>query len=140
MTELSNKSDKRGRGRPSGLGPRTTCCVHGAYAKDLNEVYKFWKKHSHDFAAQVDMRSDSYARALGWDSAHPRFSELRDLAILTLSRNMLFVKIIEKDFSRVVRDPISGHAVKKRACDQFARVEKLDDEIQKRLKALGYYK
>lgn len=140
MTISNNKLDKRGRGRPRGLGPRTTCCSHGAYAKDLNEVYRFWKKHSLDFAAQVDMRSASYARALCWSSDHPRFSELHDLAILTVSRGLLFIKIIEQDFTRTVHDPVTGYEIRQRPSDQFARLEALDTEIQERLRALGLLK
>lgn len=140
MTKSDNKWDKHSRGRPRGLGPRTTCCVHGAYAKDLNEVYRFWKKHSRDFATRVDMRSDSYARALCWSSDNPRFSELRDLAILTVSRELLFMKIIEQDFTRTVHDPVTGYEIRKRPSDQFARLEAIDMEIQERLTTLGLFK
>jgi len=140
MTRYYNKSDIHGRGRPRGLGPRTTCCVHGAYAKDLNEVYKFWIKHSPHLAAQVDRRSASYARALSWSNDDPRFSQLRDLAIQTVSRELLFIKIIEQDFTRTVHDPVTGYEIRKRPSDQFARLEALDTEIQERLTALGLFK
>lgn len=88
MTQSDNKQGKKCRGRPRGLGPMTTCCVHGAYAKDLNEVYRYWKKHSHKLAINVDNCVNSYARALGWDTDHPRFQELRHLAIRTTSRDL----------------------------------------------------
>jgi len=86
------------------------------------------------------MRSDSYARALCWSSDNPRFSELRDLAILTVSRELLFMKIIEQDFTRTVHDPVTGYEIRKRPSDQFARLEAIDMEIQERLTALGLFK
>lgn len=140
MTISNTKLDKRGRGRPRGLGPRTTCCSHGAYAKDLNAVYNFWIKHSPHLAAQVDLRSASYARALCLSSDDPHFSVLRTLAILTISRELLLMKIIEQDFTRAVHDPVTGYEIRKRPSDQFARLEAIDMQIQERLTALGLIK
>ncbi len=140
MTISDNKPGKHYRGRPRGLGPRTTCCVHGAYSKDLNSVYEFWKKHLRELAINVDTWVNSYARALGWDTDHPRFSELRHLAIRTTSRDLLFMKIAEQDFTRTVHDPVTGYEIRQRPSDQFARLEAIDNEIQERLTALGLFK
>lgn len=137
MTTHDNKSGHRHRGRPRGLGPRITCLVHGAYAKDLNQVYIFWKKHSPHIAARVDIFSDSYARWLGWQKDNPNYNKLRELAILTISRELLMIKIIDLDFTRHVRDAQTGVEIKQRPCDQFKRLEEIDDEIQELSKALG---
>lgn len=131
--------NKRGRGRPTGLGPRRTNVSHGAYT-DPGEAYQFWKKHNPGLAGRVDDHIRRHLRALGWDEKHPRYKEVRDLAIRTVSRGMLLMKIIDKDFARIVRDPKTGQEVKQRPADQFARLEELDDEIKIGLEKLGLLK
>lgn len=135
VTISGNKSGNRGR--PRGLGPRITCLVHAAYAKDLNQVYILWKRHFAHLAASVDMLTDSYARALGWQKDHLNYNMLIELAIRTISRELLSIKILNQDFTRVVHDPQTGKVVRNRPADQFARLEELDDDIQKRIAALG---
>jgi len=89
---------------------------------------------------QVDLRSASYARALCLSSDDPHFSVLRTLAILTISRELLLMKIIDQDFTRAVHDPVTGYEIRKRPSDQFARLEAIDMQIQERLTALGLIK
>lgn len=131
--------NKRGRGRPTGLGPRRTNVSHGAYT-DPGEAYQFWKKHNPGLAGRVNDHICRHLRALGWDEKHPRYQEVRDLAIRTVSRGMLLMKIIDRDFMRMVRDPKTGQEVMQRPADQFVRLEELDDEIKTGLEKLGLLK
>lgn len=140
MSKSDIKSHHRSRGRPCGLGPRMTNLKHGAYAKNLTEVYKFWRKHSSHLAASVDQRLDSYAQALGWQKDHLQCNNLRDLVVLTISRELLLTKIIDQDFTRLVCDPETKKTVRKRPADQFKRLEELENEIQERLISFGLIK
>lgn len=141
MTELDkiygNKSSTRSRGRPRGLGPRMTHLKSGAYAKDLKKVYEFWKQQSPAIAACVDQRSDSYAQALGCQKDNPRYNRLQELAVMTISRELLLTKILDQDFTRVVRDPKTKKTIRNRASDQFKRLWYLETEIQGLIISLG---
>ena len=125
-------------GRPKGIVRRTNI-GSGAYIKNehLGDVIPFWEKHNPAMAIQVKEIIQNYLHALGWGEEHERYNEIRDLAIRTISRNALLNKIFEKDFTRNVRDPVTGKVVRQRVADQFKRLEAIDDEIQARIRNLG---
>lgn len=125
-------------GRPKGVVRRTNI-QHGAYSENLDDVLSFWKKHQPGNAARVEEIITSCLRHLGWEANHPRFNEIRDLAIRTVSRGMLFMKVLEDDYIRIVKDPITRVEIKKRPADQLVRLEELDIEIQERIAKLGLY-
>lgn len=125
-------------GRPKGIIRRTNI-GSGAYVKSehLAEVLLFWVKHKPEMATKAKEIIQSYLCALGWDDGHERYNEVRDLAIRTISRSELLNKIFEKDFTRNVRNPVTGNVIKQRQADQIKRIEAIDDEILARIKRLG---
>ncbi len=135
---INHDNISRRRGRPPGVA-RLTRGNTGCYVKkmELVELYNFWKKHQTAKAARVDEITQQYLKALGWDSLHPRYAVVRDLAIRTLTRELLLMKIIDMDFTRVRKDAVTGGFVTLRACDQLRTLESIDDEISRRLFALG---
>lgn len=130
--------NRRKVGRPKGIVRRTNI-GSGAYVKNehLGDVIAFWEKHDTTRATQVNEIIQNYLRALGWDEGHERYNEVRDVAIRTISRSELLNKIFEKDFTRNVKDPVTGKVIKQKPADQFKRIEVLDDEIQARIRRLG---
>jgi hypothetical protein len=128
----------RRRGRPPCVA-RLTRGNTGCYVKkmELVELYNFWKKHQPAKAAKVDEITQHYLKALGWDSQHPRYAAVRDLSIRTVTRELLLMKIIDMDFTRVRKDAVTGSFVTYRACDQLRTLESIDNEISRRLFALG---
>ncbi len=139
---MAGSDNKRSAGRPRGLGPRLTRGGSGAYLTSTTpeEIYDYWKRHAPGNARRADEITFIYLRELKWSSNHPRYAEVKTLAIKTVSRGALFVRILEQDFTRTVRDPLTGKEVRKRPCDQFARLEELDSEIHERLSSLGLLK
>lgn len=134
---MTTEHKNRG-GRPRGI-VRCTCVRHGAYTgtERIGEVLTFWEKHSPGMAAQVGSIIQKYTRALGWSADHERCKEIRDLAILTVSRSALFMIIVNADFTRTVKDTTTGKPIHERPAEQFRRLEELDEEIQARLEKLG---
>lgn len=136
-TEHNLPGGKHPGGRPKGI-VRRTCIVHGAYSKDLGDVLASWKKKQPGAAARVDEIITKYLRALGWTPEHEQYNEVRDLSIQTVSRGMFFMKILEMDYTRHLKDH-TGVEIKERPCDQLTRLETLDTEIQARIVKLGLY-
>lgn len=134
---VTTKHKNRG-GRPKGI-MRCTCVRHGAYTgtERIGDVLTFWKKHKPGMAARVGSIIQKYTRALGWSADHERCKEIRDLAILTVSRSALFMIVVNADFTRTVKDPTTGKPIRQRPAEQFRRLEELDEEIQARLEKLG---
>jgi len=122
-------------GRPKGI-VRRTHVSSGAYSENLGDVLAFWKKHNPGTAAHVEEIITKYLRGLKWNVDHPRYIEVRDLAIRTVSRGILFMKILEDDYTRKVKDPATGVVIKERPADQFTRLEEIDQEIQSRIAKL----
>jgi hypothetical protein len=123
-------------GRPKGV-IRRTHVTSGAYSKDLGDVLAFWYKHNPGTAAHVEEIITKYLRHLGWDASHFRQPEVRDLAVRTVSRGILFMKILEDDYTRKVKDPATRVIIKERPADQFTRLEEIDQDIQSRIAKLG---
>lgn len=135
---MTKSGNKPGRGRPRGL-VRLTCVSHGGYTEPhrLGELLKFWRKHKPCNFYRVQEIIQKYLRQLRWDTKHLRFSEVRDVAILTVSRSELFMLIVEKEFTRNFFDKKTGNFIKQRPCDQLRTLERLDDDIQNRIRELG---
>lgn len=131
-------SIKNRTGRPKGL-VRRTHITSGASSKNLEDVLAFWTKHNPGRAAHVQEIIQKYLCHLRWDESHSRYIEVRDLAIRTVSRELLFMKILEDDYMRDVRDPITHKIIKQRPADQITRLLEIDDEITTRLINLGLY-
>ncbi|MFH1733087.1 MAG: hypothetical protein ABIE92_00110 [bacterium] len=135
--ELSAGDKSRG-GRPKGIS-RCTCVRSGAYSsvEQLPNILKAWKKYSPGNYHRAMAIIDKYLRLLRWDQNHPRFGEVRDLSVRTVSRSELFLILLQKDFTRRIRDKHTGHFIKLKPCDQILLMEKIDLEIQQRLLKLG---
>lgn len=139
MTKISKKSPKNLGGRPKGL-IRLTCTSHGAYTNPnrLGDLLNAWRKKSPRKARRVDALCTNFLRQLGWSSDSPRFPpEIRDLAVLIVSRGELFMLVLQKDFTRDVYNPITRKIMMQRPADQFRKLEELDENIQNRIKRLG---
>lgn len=136
MPPFDQKSRKAGR-HPGIV--RRTHITSAAYIKNehLGDVIPFWEKKNPAMATHAKEIIQSYLCALGWDDGHERYNEVRDLAIRTISRSELLNKIFEKDFTRNVRNPVTGNVIKQRQADQIKRIEAIDDEILARIKRLG---
>ncbi len=119
-----------------------TCVRHGGYAapEHRGAILEAWKKNNPKIAIYVEELIQRYLRELGWDAGHDRFNEVRDVAIMAVSRSALFMKILEVDFTRDVNNPKTGEVIYQRPADEFRRLEELDIEIQERLHALGLLK
>ncbi|MFA4957274.1 MAG: hypothetical protein WC556_09935 [Candidatus Methanoperedens sp.] len=109
----------------------------GAYSENLEDVFRYWEVHNPGTAAHVEEIITKYLRGLKWNADHPRYIEVRDLAIRTVSRGILFMKILEDDYTRKVKAPVTGVFIKERPADQFTRLEEIDQEIQSRIAKLG---
>jgi hypothetical protein len=139
MDTVSAATTKRNRGgRPRGI-VRRTHVSNGAYSENLDDVMSFWEKHNPGNAARVQELVSGHLRFLGWTREHERFLEVRDLSIRVVSCDLLLMKILDMDYTRLVKDPLSGGTIRERAADQFTRLYKLDDEIQGRMMKLGLY-
>lgn len=125
-------------GRPKGL-IRYNHVESGAYATPdhLGDVLESWRHHNPGNAMRVDKTIQRYLRQLGLTADHTRYNEVRNLAVLQASRDMLLTKILDMDFTRNVRDPYTGNIIRQRPADQFRRLEALDDEIHARIVKLG---
>lgn len=123
-------------GTPKGT-IRKNSTTSGAYSNDPGYTLLVWRRKNPGTAAHADELIASHLRFLKWDAAHPRFNEVRDLAVLTISRGMLFMKILEMDYTRKVKNPVTGVTIKERAADQLRRLEELDINIQDRIVNLG---
>lgn len=139
MNTASVAMTERNRGgRPRGI-VRRTHISNGAYSENLDDVISFWEKHNPGNAARVQELTSGHLRFLGWTREHERFLEVRDLSIRVVSRDLLLMKIIDMDYTRLVKDPLSGGTIRERAADQFKRLHELDDEIDERMMKLGLY-
>jgi hypothetical protein len=94
-------------GTPKGT-IRKNSTTSGAYSNDPGYTLLVWRRKNPGNAAHADELIARHLRFLKWDAAHPRFNEVRDLVVLTISRSMLFMKILEMDYTRKVKDPIGG--------------------------------
>ena len=144
MTQLSktpvelSAGDKSRGGRPKGIS-RCTCVRSGAYSsvEQLPNILKAWKKYSPGNYHRAMAIIDKYLRWLCWDETHERYCEIRDLAVRTVSRSELFLILIDKDFTRKVRDKVTKNFIKSKPADQVRMMENIDAEIQQRLSRLG---
>lgn len=125
-------------GRPKGI-IRRNCITHGAYSKDFGDVLSYWRKKYPGNAARVEEIITSFLSRLGWKADHERYIEVRDVAILTVSRGALLVKVLDVGFTRTVKDPDTGARIKDRPADQLTRLLEMDVDIDSRMKKLGLY-
>lgn len=135
---MTNPNGTRKGGRPPGI-VRLTRCNTGCYSKKMQpiDIYNFWRKHRPGNAMCVNTITARFLRYLGWTPDHERAKEVQTLAIRIVSRDLLFLMILEMDFTRPVKKPGTELIVTYRASDQFLTLRHMDDEIDRRLKNLG---
>lgn len=127
------------RGRPPGFPPLITRAMSGAYIKKTTpaELLNYWREHMPGNAMRVDKITAQFIQTLECSDDSERVDEVQDLAVRIVSRDALFMKLLELDFRRATKDPDSGGFVAWRAADQFGQLKKLDNEIDRRLENLG---
>ncbi len=112
--QSDNKPIKRPRGRPKGLR-RVTRCTHGGFSENPLEVYEYWQRHKPEVAKFVDNTFYAFRHSLDWNPGHPLINELRVLAIMIASRNLMHGEMLKHDFKMAVRDPRTHSVVRFRA-------------------------
>lgn len=120
-----------------GITRRTQHVTSGAYSKEPGSVLLHWEKYNKATAEHAREIIQKYLRLLHWDEKHPKYGEIRSIAVLTISRGMLLMRVLDKNYERKVKEPHTQAVIRMRACDELTRLQELDADIQARIAKLG---